>query len=210
MTQPSDPQPRQRRYTIRHQARLDAETHATLEQLVKTFRRKRGPILRYVMQWGISRSARWSIDQSIPAQVHLVPLLVEPELLQQVQDAAAVHGATVVAWVRHAIRQISGADFPPSWHAEADQGGKPRSHDSRYYVTRFMLRLDKTTTHKLQHLVEQFAKPRAEIIRQLVAQAKPEDFPKSWQLAAEESRVRRAPPRNSQQSMPTGPRRQQP
>jgi hypothetical protein len=131
------------------------------------------------MQWGISRSASLSIDQSIPAKVYLVPLLVEPELRQQVQDAAAVHGATVAAWIRHAIRQVSRADFPPSWHPEAAQGNRPRSHDSRYYGTRFMLRLDKTTVQKLQHLVEQFTKPRAEIVRQLVTQATPEDFPEN-------------------------------
>jgi predicted transcriptional regulator len=119
-------------------------------------------------------------------------MLLAPELLQQMQDAAGVHGATVAAWIRHAIRQVSRADFPPSWHAEADQGGKPRSHDSHYYGTRFMLRLDETTAQKLQHLVERFARPRAEIIRQLVGQATPEDFPEHWPLGAEENRVRRA------------------
>jgi hypothetical protein len=33
---------------------------------------------------------------------------------------------------------------------------------------------------------------RAEIIRQLVRQAKPEDCPEHWQLGVEENRVRRA------------------
>jgi hypothetical protein len=35
-------------------------------------------------------------------------------------------------------------------------------------------------------LVAQFGQSRAEIIRQLVAQATPEDCPPSWQLAARE------------------------
>jgi hypothetical protein len=33
MTPPLGPQPRQRGYSVRHQARLDAETHAKLEEL---------------------------------------------------------------------------------------------------------------------------------------------------------------------------------
>ena len=150
------PRPRQRQYSMRYQARLDGETYATLETLTKTFHRKRGPILLYVMQWGLSRSASWSIDQSIPTKVHPVPLLLEPELLQQVQDAAAVHGATVAAWIRHAIRQISGADFPPSWHPEAAQDDRPRSHDSRQYGTRFVLRLDASTHGRLGDLSHHF------------------------------------------------------
>jgi predicted transcriptional regulator len=52
-----------------------------------------------------------------------------------------------------------------------------------------MLRLDQTTSTKLQHLVEQFGMPRAEIIRQPIAQATPEDFPSSWQLAVQECRA---------------------
>jgi hypothetical protein len=51
-----------------------------------------------------------------------------------------------------------------------------------------MLRLDQTTATQLQHLVDQFGKPRAEVIRQLIAQARPEDFPQSWHLARDERR----------------------
>jgi predicted transcriptional regulator len=42
-----------------------------------------------------------------------------------------------------------------------------------------MLRLDEITAQKLRQLVEQVRSSRTEIIRQLVAQAKPEDFPES-------------------------------
>jgi hypothetical protein len=78
-----------------------------LEDLAKTLHRKRGQILKQLMQWGIPHSGGWSIDQSIPAA---------------------------------------------------------------------------------PHLVEHFDKPRAEVIRQLITQARPEDFPQSWQLAANERR----------------------
>jgi hypothetical protein len=102
-----------------------------------------------------------TIDQSIPTTVQLVPLLMEPDLLPQVQDAAAAHGASVVAWVRHALRQVTGADFPPNWHEEAARG----RNDSRHYGKRFMLRLDTSTRARLEDLVHHFDRSHAEIIR---------------------------------------------
>jgi predicted transcriptional regulator len=172
---------------VRYQARLDAETQATLEDLAKTLHRKRGEILRHVMQWGLTHGDAWTIDRSSPASMHLVPVLLEPTLQQQVQDAAAAHGVTAAAWLRQALRQVTIGDFPDSWRAGETT---PRSHDSGYYGTRFMLRLDETTISKLQHLVEHFDKPRAEVIRQLIVQATPEAFPQSWQLAVKERRQR--------------------
>jgi hypothetical protein len=63
------------------------------------------------------------------------------------------------------------------------------SHDSRSYGTRFMLRLDEPSQTKLQQLVKQFGASKAKIIRQLIAQANDEDFPKSWQVRAAEQRL---------------------
>lgn len=128
---PLEPQPRHCRYSVRYQARLDAETEAKLEALVNTFHRKRAAILRYVMPWGLTHTTGWTIDPSIPDRPHLVHLLVDPELLQQVQAAAGAHGASVAAWVRHAMHQVTDGDFPPSWRAgesavrfyEAQAGG---------------------------------------------------------------------------------------
>jgi hypothetical protein len=137
------------------------------------------------MQWGLVYTHGWTVDPSIPDRAHLVHMLVALELLQQVQEAAAVHGADVAAWERYAMRLVTREDFPPSWRAGETT---PRSYDSRYYGQRFMLRLDEMTTTKLQHLVEHFDKPRAEIIRQLIAQARPEGFPRSWQMAVQERR----------------------
>ena len=115
MVPSQDSQPRQRCYRVRYQARFDAETSATLEDLAKTLHRKRGRILRYLMQWGLSRSEGWIVDQSIPASSHLVPMLLEPTLRQQVQDAATAHGTNVAAWLRQAMRQVTLEDFPASW-----------------------------------------------------------------------------------------------
>ena len=80
------------------------------------------------------------------------------------------------------------ADFPASWQEERSA---ERSHDSRTYGTRFMLRLDEPSQTKLQQLVKQFGASKAEIIRQLIAQANDKDFPKNWQKRAAEHPVQR-------------------
>jgi predicted DNA-binding protein len=191
MHPPPEPQPRHRRYSVRHQARLDAETHAKLEVLANSFHRKRAAILRYVMDWGLAHTRAWTIDSSMPDRPHFTHMLVEPDVLQHVQDAAEVHGVTVAAWLRHALRQVTVNDFPPSWRAEPTA---TRSHDSGYYGTRFMLCLDQETLTTLAALMKKFDRPAAEIIRQLIAQATPEDFPSSWHLAVDEQRQRAAQP----------------
>jgi hypothetical protein len=70
-----------------------------------------------------------------------------------------------------------------------------RSHDSRYYGKRYMMRLDPQTWEKLEGLSMQFDKSIAEVIRQLVAQAKLEDFPQTWPKAS--GGARRAYPRHN-------------
>jgi len=116
-----EPQPRQRRYNVRCQARLDAETQAKLVVPRKTFHRKHAQILRQVMRWALAHTEGWTIDPSIPDRPYLVHTLVEPELLQQVQDAAAARRVSVAAWVRleldaaHSGRglQPAGSAWPP-------------------------------------------------------------------------------------------------
>jgi len=125
---------------------------------------------------------------------------LEPELRQQLQEAATAAGSDVSSWLRHAVHQVTRADFPASWHAAAphttrrDTGRRPemRSHDSRYYKQRYMLRLDDVSWHKLDELAQVFDTSMAEVIRQLVVQATLKQFPKSWQLAAEERQQQRA------------------
>jgi predicted transcriptional regulator len=187
MNPPPEPQPRRRRYSVRHQVRLDAVTHAKLEALTKTFHRKRAQILRYVMQWGLAHTSGWTVDPSIPSRPHLVHMLVEPDLLQQVQDAADAHAVSVAAWLCQAVRQVTPEDFPASWRA-GDIAS--RSHESGYYQHRFMLRLDDETLSKLETLMQTFHRSAAEVIRHLIAQAVPKDFPQSWHLAVEERRQR--------------------
>ena len=52
-----------------------------------------------------------------------------------------------------------------------------------------MLRLDEPSQVKLQQLIEHFGASKAKIIRRLIAQAKREDFPKSWHMRAAEHPV---------------------
>jgi predicted transcriptional regulator len=185
MNPPSGPQPRQRRYRVRQQACLDAETHAKLEALATALHRKRAAILRYVMQWALAQTTAWTVDPSMPDRPHLVHMLVEPDLLHQVQEAAERHTVTVAAWLRQAMRQVTLEEFPDSWRA--GEGGS-RSHESGYYDQKLQFRLDAGTQQKLEMLMQTFDRSAAEVIRQLMAQARPEDFPPSWQLAVEPHR----------------------
>jgi hypothetical protein len=119
------------------------------------------------MQWGLAQTGGWTVDLAVPGTVRTVGMLLESELLRQVQEAAAVHGASMAAWLREAVRRVTIDDFPASWRAGV---AGVQSHDSQTYDQRFMLRLDETTAQKLQQLVAQFGRSRAAIIRQLVAQ----------------------------------------
>ena len=115
-------------------------------------------------------------------------------------EAATAAGSDISAWLRYALHQVTRADFPASWHAAArhttrrDTARRPeiRSHDSRYYKQRYMLRLDEASWRKLDELAQVFDTSMAEVIRQLVARATPKQFPKSWQMAAEERRQQQA------------------
>jgi hypothetical protein len=103
-----------------------------------------------------------------------------------VKHVAAAAGLKIAPWLRHMVRQITMTDFPKSWQEERSEG---RSHDSRTYGTRFMLRLDPHTREKLEGLSTHFDTSIAEVIRQLIAQAEHEDFPPSWQMGAAERRA---------------------
>ena len=185
MTPPRDPQPRHGRDRVRYQARLDAETQAKLEELAVAFHRKRSAILRHAMPWGLTQTQGWTVDRAVPSTVRTVGMLLEPELLQQVQEAAAAHGATVAAWIRHMLQQVTIEDFSENWRLGV---AGVRSHESGYDQRRFMLRLDDETSKKLDTLTRGFDRPAAEVIRQLIAQAKAEDFPPSWQVRARDDR----------------------
>jgi hypothetical protein len=108
---------------------------------------------------------------------------VPSDLHERVQQAATAAGVKTAPWTRHLVRQIAIADFPASWQEATP---RERSHDSSTYTERFMLRLDDLTREKLEDLSSHFDTSAAEIIRHLITQAMPENFPPSWQMRAQE------------------------
>jgi hypothetical protein len=118
--------------------------------------------------------------------VHDLYSYVASELQARVEKAETAAGVNIAPWLREMVRQIAVENFPARWQETRLEG---HYHDSHTYGTRFMLRLDEPSQTKLQQLVKHFGISKAEIIRQLIAQANDEDFPTSWQIRAAEHRV---------------------
>jgi hypothetical protein len=165
-------------------ARLDASTRAKVDDLATHFHQPRAAVLCQIMAWGLNHQQTGTLDQGASrGPVHHLSLYVASELHERVEKAATAVGVKPAAWLRHMVRQITIADFPTSWQEERSE---KHSHDSRTYDTRFMLRFDHLTREKLEDLSTHLTKPASEIIRHLITQAEPEDFPKSWQMRAKE------------------------
>jgi predicted DNA-binding protein len=175
------------RSSIRTDARLDAATRQNVDDLATRVDRPRAAVLCQIMEWGLSRAQPAHLDQGeSPGPVRHLYLYVPSELHEHVEKAAAAAGVKTAPWLRHMVRQITITDFPASWQEATP---RERFHDSRTYTERFMLRLDESSQTTLQQLIKQFGASKADIIRQLIAQAKPEDFPPSWQMRATERRA---------------------
>ena len=176
MNPAADRNSREPRTSIRVDARLDAATRQKVDDLAKHFHQPRAAVLCYIMQWGLSREQTGSLNQGdAQGPVRQLYLYVPSELHEQVEKGAAAAGVNIPPWLRHMVRQMTMADFPASWQ---EARSETRSHDSPTYGTRFMLRLDEPSQTKLQQFVKQFGASKAEIIRQLIARANAEDFPK--------------------------------
>jgi hypothetical protein len=161
-----------------------------VDDLAQHFHTPRAAVLSYIMQWALSHGQTGPLDQyDAQGPVRHLYLYVEAGLHDQVQKAAAAAGVKIAPWLRHMVRQITIPDFPASWKEERPAG---RSYDSHVYTERFMLRLDELSKTKLQHLVEHYGASKANIIRQLIAQAETEDFPPSWQKRADACGARQA------------------
>jgi predicted DNA-binding protein len=179
-----DHRPGQQRAAVRTGARLDAATRQKVDDLATRVDRPRAAVLCQIMAWGLSRAQPAHLDQGeSPGPVRHLSLYVASDLHEHVEQAAAAVGVKAAPWLRHMVRQISITDFPASWQEATP---RERSHDSRTYTERFMLRLDEPSQTKLQQLIKEFGTSKADTIRQLIAQAEPEDFPKSWQMRAAE------------------------
>jgi hypothetical protein len=164
--------------SIRLDARLDATTRQKVDDLARHFRRPRAVVLSHIMRWGLSREPGGALDGGAShGPVRHLSLYVDANLYEAVRKAAAAAGLHTAPWLRQMVRHISMADFPASWH---EGPAEERSHDSRRYGKRFMLRLDEPRRATLDALATHFETSGAEIIRQLLAQATPDTFPASW------------------------------
>jgi predicted DNA-binding protein len=173
--------------SIRLDARLDATTRQKVDDLARHLRRPRAAVLSHIMRWGLRREPGGALDQGASqGPVHHLYLYVDADLYEAVQKAATTAGVNTAPWLRHMVRHISVADFPASWQEEQ---AEERSHDSRRYGKRFMLRLDDPTWEKLDALSTYFERSAAEIVRQLLAQATPDTLPASWHLRVAERHI---------------------
>jgi predicted transcriptional regulator len=176
--------------SIRMDARLDATTRAKLDEIATRFHQPRAAVLCHIMQWGLSREQIGPLDHGdSQGPVRHLYFYVASDLHSQVKKATTATGVKIAPWLRHMVRQIKITDFPASWQEER---APERSHDSRAYGKRFMLRLDDPSQIKLQQLIKHFGASKAKIIRQLIAQAESEDFPPSWHMRVKEPRARQA------------------
>jgi hypothetical protein len=162
-----------------------------VDDLTAHFRQPRAAVLCHIMHWGLSRGPTGPLAHGArQGPVRHLYLYVPADLQTRVATAAAAAGVKTAPWLRHLVRQVAITDFPASWQ-EATPA--ERSHDSRTYRTRFMLRLDGSSRTKLQQLTRQCGASKATIIRQPIAHATPEDFPPRWQMKTLAHRGRLAP-----------------
>jgi predicted transcriptional regulator len=136
-------------------AGLDTKTQAKLEALAIQFNQSRAAMLRPVLRWGLRRELTGMIDDTAPSPVQHLFFIVDVDLHQQVKAAAQAAGVDVAPWLRHMMRQITKADFLESWQAGKAgrrHASRQRSHDSRHYWKRFMLRLDDQASARLDAL----------------------------------------------------------
>jgi hypothetical protein len=137
------------RTTLRRDPRLDTMTRRKLEGLAATFQRSHAAVLRQVMRWGLSRGQPDQVpgdDPPDPVQ-HLF-VLVDVDLHQQIVEAAKGVGMEVAPWLCHTVRLITPTDIHQrrqAGHGDTRSRAHGRSHDSRTYGKRFMLRLDDQT-----------------------------------------------------------------
>jgi hypothetical protein len=170
-------EPRLQHYTVRLATTLDPASHARLVGLIETFRRPRGQVLRQVLEWSVQQGQTGPVGHHrASGKPRTVSALVTPELAAQVHTIVDSAGVSVARWLRHALHQISPADFPASWQA-VDPQRPLRSHDSRQYARRLMVRFDETTCQRLQTLAQQADCSAAAMIRYLIMQGTPDDVP---------------------------------
>jgi hypothetical protein len=147
-----------------------------------------------------------------PSPAQNLSVRVTAGLRQQVYDEARTSGVPVSTWLRQVVQHITPDDFPASGPPEITSEDeeedrtrrRPRSHESRRYTRRFMIRVDEATGRKLALFMQTFERPAAEIIRHLISQATHAHFPKNWQREMESGEGGTPLPRTQRTSKEAG------
>jgi hypothetical protein len=98
---PQDDVSRQSTSKICIDARLDLMLRGKLEDLAVAFHRARAAVLGAVMRWGLSRGYAAHVDDAPPSSVRHLFIMVDPNLHQQVHEAAKSAGVDGSPWLRH-------------------------------------------------------------------------------------------------------------
>jgi hypothetical protein len=77
---------------------VDSVTHRTLKDLLTAFRRSWSEVLRHLLQWSLTHGQGWKLDDGpVPGPAHRIFLRIEPQVRQQVREAATASGGDVSA-----------------------------------------------------------------------------------------------------------------
>ena len=108
--------PRPHRYTVRLNTTLDPASDARPVAFLEAFRRPRGQALRQVLAWSVQQGWTELVGHDrASGKPHTVSALVTPDLAVQVHRSVDAAGVSLARWVRHALHQITPADFPANW-----------------------------------------------------------------------------------------------
>src|SRR5262245_56470557 len=103
---------RPQRYTTRLEVHLDAGTQSKITRFVTAFRRRQSVVLRQVLEWGLDHGHGWMLDRHrLRGRARRVFLRLEPELRERVEAVAMTAGGDISTWLRHAVQQVTVADF---------------------------------------------------------------------------------------------------
>jgi hypothetical protein len=151
---PADHRPSPSHSRIRMNARLDAPPRTKVDDLATSFHQPRAAVVCHIMHSGLDHGQAEVRDgRATEGLVRHLYFFGDTALHARVEKAAMATGVNMVPWLPAMVRQITLTDFPASWQEATPE---ERSHDSRIYDTRFMLRLDKTSQIKLEQLISHF------------------------------------------------------
>jgi hypothetical protein len=88
---------------------------AKVDELAKRFHQPRAAVVCYIMHWGLSHEQTGTRDgEASEGPVRHLSRSVDTALHARVENAAMAAGVKIAPWLRHMVRQVTIADFPPA------------------------------------------------------------------------------------------------